>query len=301
VITCTDITEQKKVEQSLRVANEQLERRAEEIERDLNLASRVQQSLAPHALLWGRVAVETHYMPVRTIGGDFGMVVPHDPGHLDLIVCDVSGHGISSALLANRIYTETVSLLRQGTEPGELVRTLNRFVIEQIGHDSGFMFTMAAARVDQRGRQLTYAAAGHPPGLLIYSPTRLHQIEPRSTVLGALENAVAEEASEKFTLAAGDRLMLYSDGLESRQRNAWRGGLGENCPKRCGPATARHAPGYPGRRQLVQRRTRSRRRYASSCGSPVAPAEGWRRKTSCSKTILARLAHQLSSRAGRRG
>jgi PAS domain S-box-containing protein len=213
VITCTDITEQKTAEQSLREANAQLERRAEEINRDLALASRVQQSLAPHAFQWGRWAVETHYMPVSTIGGDFGLVLPHDPGHLDLLVCDVSGHGISSALLANRIYTETVSLLRQGTEPGELVRILNRFMIEQIGGGSGLMFTMAAARVDQRGRQLTYAAAGHPPGLLIYSPGKLHQLESRSTILGEMEDAVSEKASEIFTLATGDRLMLYSDGL----------------------------------------------------------------------------------------
>ena len=212
VITCTDISEQKKTEQSLRDANGQLERRAEEIDRELALASRVQQSLAPHALQWGRLAVETYYMPVRTIGGDFGLVVPYDNTDLNLLVCDVSGHGISSALLANRIYTETVTLLRYGMELGEMLRTLNRFVIANIGV-SGYMFTIAAARLDQTGRQLIYAAAGHPPGLLISSSGELRQLESRSTVLGALRDAVPQEASEEFELSAGDRLMLYSDGL----------------------------------------------------------------------------------------
>jgi PAS domain S-box-containing protein len=212
VITCTDITEQKKAEQSLRDANIQLERRAEEIEHDLALASRVQQSLAPQALQWGRLAVETYYMPVRTIGGDFGLVIPLEGAHLDVLVCDISGHGISSALLANRVYTETITLLRYGIELGELLRTLNRFVIANIGV-SGYMFTMAAARLDQTGRQLVYAAAGHPPSLLISPSGELRRLEPQSTVLGAMGDAVPQKASEEFKLSAGDRLMIYSDGL----------------------------------------------------------------------------------------
>jgi PAS domain S-box-containing protein len=119
VFTCTDISQQKRAEQNLREANAQLKNRADEIDRELAIASRVQESLAPQPLHWGRVAVETFYKPVRTIGGDFGLVIPSDGTHLDLLVCDISGHGISSALLANRIYTETVSLLRHGMEPDE--------------------------------------------------------------------------------------------------------------------------------------------------------------------------------------
>lgn len=212
VITCTDISEQKKAEQSLRDANSQLKRWAEEIDRDLVLASRVQQSLAPQPLYWGRLAVEAYYKPVSTIGGDFGLVVPHNGSQLDLLVCDVSGHGISSALLANRIYTETLSLLRDGMEPDEMLRTLNRFMIEQIGI-TGFMFTMAAARLDQSGRQLLYAGAGHAPALLISPSGELRQLESCGTVLGILEDAVPRNGSGQFKLSAGDRLMLYSDGL----------------------------------------------------------------------------------------
>jgi len=212
VLTVTDISAQKQVEEQLRKSNERLEGRQREIEAELLLAARVQQSLTPRSLVWNNIAVETYYSPVRTIGGDFGLAVPYDGTHLDLLVCDVSGHGISSALLANRIYTETVELLRKGTGLDEMLRTLNRFVMDQIG-PIGFMFTMAAARLDETGRKLSFAAAGHPPALLISPSGELRQIDPRSTVLGALEKAVPQQASEEFELSGGDRLMLYSDGL----------------------------------------------------------------------------------------
>ena len=212
VDTFTDITAQKRAEESLREANAQLERRAAEMKRDLSLAARVQQSLAPRALEWGRLAVETFYKPVLSIGGDFGVVSPHANGHLDLLIGDVSGHGISSALLASRIYTETVSLLRGGSHPGSLLHLLNQFAVDQIGI-SGFMFTMAAARLDQSGSRLTYAAGGHPPAFWISPSRELRRLEARATILGALENAVPGEAADSYELSRGDRLMIYSDGL----------------------------------------------------------------------------------------
>ena len=112
IITFTDISEQKSAEAQLRAANKLLEERQKEIEEDLTLAARVQQSLAPKSLIWGNLHVEAYYHPVRTIGGDFGLVSPLDTDHLNLLVCDVSGHGIGSALVANRIYSETITHLR---------------------------------------------------------------------------------------------------------------------------------------------------------------------------------------------
>jgi serine phosphatase RsbU (regulator of sigma subunit) len=54
---------------------------------------------------------DSSYHFVRTIEGDFGLVSPLDEQHLNLLVCDVSGHGISSAPVANRIYSETITQL----------------------------------------------------------------------------------------------------------------------------------------------------------------------------------------------
>ena len=114
IVTFTDISELKRAEQELREVNKKLEERHQEIQEDLKLAARVQQSLAPKSLVWGGVRVETFYHPVRTIGGDFGLVSSLDDHYLNLLVCDVSGHGISSALVANRIYTEAISQIEGG-------------------------------------------------------------------------------------------------------------------------------------------------------------------------------------------
>jgi len=207
----TDISEQKAAEQDLRTANTQLEKRQKEIEDDLILAARVQQSLAPKSLVWGGMRVETFYHPVRTIGGDFGLVSPLDEDHLNVLVGDVSGHGISSALIANRIYSETLHELEHKTKPGTLLRHLHDFVHDHIGSE-GFYFTMAAARFARRGRHMIFAAAGHPPAMLI-SKGGLRLLDSQNGILGWLPDTAPTESVNEIELAPGDRLVFYTDGL----------------------------------------------------------------------------------------
>jgi sigma-B regulation protein RsbU (phosphoserine phosphatase) len=211
IVTFTDISDQKRAESELRDANQRLELRQQEIEEDLALAARVQQSLAPDSLLWGGTRVEAFYHPVRTIGGDFGLVSPRD-GHLNLLVCDVSGHGIGSALVANRIYTETMALLQTDTPLGEMLSELNRFFLQTIG-GSVFMFTLAAARIEQGARKMVFAGAGHPPALVVSPGQEPRQLESLSMVLGALPNAVGPDPTIEVDLEPGDRVVLYTDGI----------------------------------------------------------------------------------------
>jgi sigma-B regulation protein RsbU (phosphoserine phosphatase) len=212
IITFTDISEQKEAETRLRDANRKLEERQREIEEDLALAARVQQSLAPQSLVWGGVRVEAYFHPVRTIGGDFGLVDPLDHDHLNLLVCDVSGHGIGSALVANRIYTETMAQLRSAAPLGNILRQLNTFVMHNIG-SAVFFFTVAAARLDRNGRRMIFAGAGHPPAMVVTPGEEPVLLESRSMVLGALPEAVDSEATLDVSLSAGDRVVLYTDGI----------------------------------------------------------------------------------------
>ncbi|HXA79559.1 MAG TPA: SpoIIE family protein phosphatase [Candidatus Acidoferrales bacterium] len=212
VVTFTDISEQKQSEAELRDANVKLERRQSEIEEDLLLAARVQQSLAPQSLVWGGMRVDAYFHPVRSIGGDFGLVSPIDDRHLNLLVCDVSGHGIGSALVANRIYSETMSQLRSGAPLSEMLRELNRFVMQNLG-SSALLFTLAAARIDLGGRRMIFAGAGHPPAMIVTPGEQPRLLESRSMVLGGLSDAVATEAAIEVDLNPGDRVVLYTDGI----------------------------------------------------------------------------------------
>ena len=212
IVTFTDISDLKRAEAQLRDANGRLEERQKEIDEDLALAARVQQSLAPRSIVWGGLCVDTYYHPVRTIGGDFGLVSPLDDDHLNLLVCDVSGHGIGSALIANRIYTETATQLRNGAELGDMLRQLNRFVMQSIG-GSIFFFTVAAARIDRSGRRMVFAGAGHPPGMIVTPGREPRMLESRSMVLGALPEAVEGEPTVDAELEPGDRVVLYTDGI----------------------------------------------------------------------------------------
>jgi phosphoserine phosphatase RsbU/P len=212
VVTFTDISEQKNAEGKLRNANARLKQRQAEIDEDLLLAARVQQSLAPQSLVWGNMRVDAYYHPVRTIGGDFGLVNPLDDRHLNLLVCDVSGHGIGSALVANRIYSETMTQLGSGRPLAEILRHLNRFMMQDLG-SSALLFTLAAARIDVSGRRMLFAGAGHPPAMIVTPGEEPRLLESRSMVLGGLPDAVATEAAIEVDLNKGDRVVLYTDGI----------------------------------------------------------------------------------------
>jgi PAS domain S-box-containing protein len=223
IVTATDISEQKLAEEELRKANEQLLARQRQVEEELLLAERVQQSLAPKSLSWGNASVEAYYQPVWTIGGDYGLVIPRKE-HLDVLVCDVSGHGISSALVANRIYSETMAQVERSAELGAMLRHLNHFVLQNLA-GSAFYFTVAAVRFDRRCRLLQFAGAGHPPVMIVRRGKAPQLLESKSMVLGLFENAVDAEAIVEVPLEAGDRVVVYTDGL-SENFNAQREMLG---------------------------------------------------------------------------
>jgi PAS domain S-box-containing protein len=211
LLIVTDISAQKRVEEELRQSNALLEQRQKEIEGELSLAARVQQSLAPQSLVWNDVSVETYYSPAHTIGGDFGVAFPHNDEALTILVCDVSGHGIGSALMANRIYSETLHQLERKVGPATMLRRIHDFVHDRIATDS-FYFTMAAVRLSMRGRHASFAAAGHPPAMLLSNGV-VRLLDSQNGILGCLSETAPSESANEIELASGDRFLLYTDGL----------------------------------------------------------------------------------------
>lgn len=211
LVTITDISAQKHAEEQLRESNAILEKRQMEIEAELSLAARVQQSLAPRSLVWNNLAVEAYYGPARIIGGDFGVIYSQGDEFLNIVMCDVSGHGIGSALVANRIYSETLHQLERNNDPGTMLQRLHNFVYDHLAAD-GFCFTMAAARFSHNGRRVTFAAAGHPPAMIV-SDGILRMLDSQNGILGCLADTTPSDSANEIDFATGDRLVLYTDGL----------------------------------------------------------------------------------------
>jgi sigma-B regulation protein RsbU (phosphoserine phosphatase) len=212
VVTLTDIADLKRTEDQLKTAYAALHRRTQAMEAELTLASRVQHSLVPKSITWGNITVESFYRPARMIGGDFGVASALPAGQLRLLVCDVTGHGISSALIANRIYTETMSLFARELDVGSILRELNAFVVHLI-QEPGFYFTMTVGLVSQNGKQLHVAGGGHPPVLWMTPGGEHRRIEARGALLGIFEHAVPADVADEIPLSRGDRVVFYTDGL----------------------------------------------------------------------------------------
>lgn len=135
-----------------------------------------------------------------------------DGEHVNLPVCDVSGHGIGSALVANRVYSEAAVHLRKGTSFVDLFSELNRLLIEDIA-ESGMYVTAAAARIHIAERRLSFSGAGHPPVMLARPGCNPMLLESRSMILGVFGEAVDRAGSVEVKLEADDRIVIYTDGI----------------------------------------------------------------------------------------
>lgn len=205
--------------------NSQLATANERMSRDLQAAARVQRSLLPDGKLEiPRVEVAWQFTPCEELAGDFLNLIALDDSHVAMFVVDVSGHGAASSLLAvavGRLLTGQASatslLVRHDpltgrsavTPPAAVVSELNRrFPMES---QAGLYFTIAYGVLNTRTREFRHVSAGHPPGVHLPAQGRPVFLEGDGFPVGWMDDVEYEE--QKLMLAPGDRLVLYSDGV----------------------------------------------------------------------------------------
>jgi sigma-B regulation protein RsbU (phosphoserine phosphatase) len=190
-----------------RVANE---RHLTRLETELGEARAFQQGLLPAAdAVVGPLALGCRYRPCSAMGGDLYDYAAVAPGRAALIMADVSGHGVSAAMLTGVVKSAFHASHADGFDPLAVVQRVSTS-LAAFGAER--FVTLFAALVDRGGQSAHYVNAGHPPGLLWRGAgpaLRLSSTGP--LVSPALAGCVWER--EVVAIGAGDRLFLYTDGL----------------------------------------------------------------------------------------
>lgn len=170
-----------------------------------------------------RIGVASVYRPgieMLQVGGDWHDVflVEHDV--LGIVVGDVVGRGLAAASAMGQLRSAVRAVAGPGVGPARLLERLDAFV-DQV--DTANMATVAYAELNLNTGSLRYACAGHPPPVLVSrdGPPRLLW-DGRSLPLGFLHRARREG---EVTVSAGDRLLLYTDGLIERRGRSLDEGL----------------------------------------------------------------------------
>ena len=196
--------------QELQQAQEALVEK-ERLERELELARDLQQSILPHSFPRLRgVDCAARSQPARQVGGDFYDVIPLGKRRMGLVMADVSDKGMPAALYMALTRSLIHAEAKRSSSPRQVLLSVHRLLLEMTHAD---MFVTAFYGVlNPAEGTLRYARAGHDRPLL-YSPRsgECRLLTADGMLLGCFEKVSLEEA--EVHLHPGDVLVFYSDGI----------------------------------------------------------------------------------------
>ena len=191
------------------------QRLKQKIEEELELARGIQQSLLPRSLPddgWFRACGSSQSS--HEVGGDYYDVMSPGPGLHTVVIADVSGKGVSSAILAS--FLQGVFLgAAGGLEIPEVLTRINNFLTERGSH--GKYATLFFANIEESGT-LTWSNAGHCAPLLVRASGEIESLGTTSMPVGMVPGAPF--AVETLQLSPKDRLVLYTDGVTEAENQA---------------------------------------------------------------------------------
>jgi len=194
----------------LREARAQLACQLQALNTELEMARQIQLSILPHSIpkLTG-LDIAAHYLPMTSVAGDFYDFIQIDDKHIGVLIADVSGHGLPSALIASMLQVALTGQAGHAAEPAKVLLGLNHALCGKFTQN---FVTAAYVYVDLENNLMRYAGAGHPPMLQWRNSTgKATQVLENGLVLGIVDEA-SYEALE-FLLEPGDRYVLCTDGI----------------------------------------------------------------------------------------
>ncbi len=201
------------------------QREKERIQSELEIAQEVQNNLFPDTPVH-LPSLELHGLciPARTMSGDYYDFIPAGEGQLCVALGDISGKGISAALLMASLHSAVRAYRLAGNEgavalssteklghasPATLLALLNRHLFSSTQPEK--YATLFFACYDAPKHTLTYSNGGQLPPFLLCSNGTLKRLDCGGSVVGLIDGLVYEQAT--ISLERGDLLIAYSDGV----------------------------------------------------------------------------------------
>jgi sigma-B regulation protein RsbU (phosphoserine phosphatase) len=188
------------------------------LEQELEIAREVQTTLFPKQLPQPKgFSVFGGCEPARVVSGDYYDFIVEDEAHLDIVVGDISGKGISAALMMANLQAAMHNQLaakRSGSfsveqNLADIVGELNRQIFRNSPSEK--YVTLFTARFDAETHLLCYCNAGHLPPMVLDGGGDVRRLDTGGMVVGLFEHAVFEAATVEF--ARGSMLLIFTDGI----------------------------------------------------------------------------------------
>ena len=199
----------------LETAYSVLQSQAAALQHDIDRAMRIQSSLLPHEVPFPeRLSVGALYCPPGKVGGDLFDLFQIGDRHLAFYLADISGHGISSAMMSVFLKQSLHRPRKSDTvhpmlSPCRVLQGINqRILAASLGH--GMFVSAVYFVVDTQTFEVSYASAGHPPALLKRANGCVETLNLPSPALGICPAYTYPH--ETFQMQEGDTLVAYTDG-----------------------------------------------------------------------------------------
>lgn len=208
-----DITAQKELEFALRKALKTVEeQRNQMLENQVHARLSQRRLMPPARQPIDGGTVYSRYEPAEHIGGDYIDVVRLPNGCTAVLIADVSGHGVSAALVSFLLSSEFRHALTGSQDPATVLGTVNDAIRDAVSDDR---FASAfVAVLDAPAGVLSYSSAGHPEALLFSGQSEpVRKLGTDGFLLGLVPSSEAGFESLTVNVRTGDRLLLYSDAF----------------------------------------------------------------------------------------
>lgn len=183
------------------------------IERDLDLARKIQQSLLPKKIpVIKGLDISGEMIPAQQVGGDYFDLIPIGDDKLFVVVGDVSGKGLSASLYMTKLQTMIESACIPGREPKEILIDINKRIYESM--ERSWFVTMTLALFDMKKNKVKFCRAGHMP---VFAAQNGTISKYRTIGLGiGLERGIIFEKTlceEEVVLNKDQIFAFFSDGV----------------------------------------------------------------------------------------